>query len=214
MDFISYFKTLEINEADHLAMLPVGRTLSSEALEKMDSHRESAVGIHCYKNHDAHYEILLIQRSEYQGKHSGQIAFPGGKMEIDDPDLVHTARRECFEEVGISMHEGDLIRSLSPVYIPVSNFKMTPYFFYHEKCPTLQLNEREVQQIIPLSLESLAHQLPIEHRTLEIEVNSLFTREVPGFSHGPHWIWGATALVLQQLRIAYSDYSKQFHELS
>jgi 8-oxo-dGTP pyrophosphatase MutT (NUDIX family) len=156
----------------------------------------------------------LIQRSEYQGKHSGQIAFPGGKMEIDDPDLVHTARRECFEEVGISMHEGELIRSLSPVYIPVSNFKMTPYFFYHEKCPTLQLNEREVQQIIPLSLESLAHQLPIEHRTLEIEVNSLFTREVPGFSHGPHWIWGATALVLQQLRIAYSDYSKQFHELS
>ena len=149
MDFISYFKTIEINESDHLAMLPAGRTLSSEALKTMDAHRESAVGIHCYKNQEAHYEILLIQRSEYQGKHSGQIAFPGGKMEHDDPDLRYTARRECHEEIGITPEAGDFIRSLSPVYIPVSNFKMTPFFFYHENPPALQLNEREVQQIIP-----------------------------------------------------------------
>lgn len=214
MDFISYFKTIEINESDHLAMLPAGRTLSSEALKAMDAHRESAVGIHCYKNQEAHYEILLIQRSEYQGKHSGQIAFPGGKMEHDDPDLRYTARRECHEEIGIAPEAGDFIRSLSPVYIPVSNFKMTPFFFYHEHPPALQLNEREVQQIIPLTLENLTFNLPIDHRELSADVNSLFTRNVPGFTHGPHWIWGATALVLQQLRIAYQDYSKQFLELS
>jgi hypothetical protein len=91
---------------------------------------------------------------------------------------------------------------------------MTPYFFYHEIQPITTHNEREVQQIIPLSLDALAHHLPIEHRTLEIEENSLFTRQVPGFVHDTHWIWGATALVLQQLRIAYSNYSKQFLELS
>jgi 8-oxo-dGTP pyrophosphatase MutT (NUDIX family) len=214
MDFISYFKHIELTEDDHLPMLPMGRTRSSEALKTMKSPRESAVGIHCFPCAAGKLSIFLIQRSEYQGKHSGQIAFPGGKMEADDPDLIYTARRECYEEVGIPMHEGEYIRSLSPVYIPVSNFKMTPYFFYHEIQPITTHNEREVQQIIPLGLDALAHHLPIEHRTLEIEVNSLFTREVPGFSHGPHWIWGATALVLQQLRIAYSDYSKQFLELS
>ena len=214
MDFISYFKHIELTEDDHLPMLPMGRTRSSEALKTMKSPRESAVGIHCFPCAAGKLSIFLIQRSEYQGKHSGQIAFPGGKMEADDPDLIYTARRECFEEVGIPMHEGEYIRSLSPVYIPVSNFKMTPYFFYHDTQPITTHNEREVQQIIPLSLDALAYQLPIEHRTLEIEENSLFTREVPGFSHGPHWIWGATALVLQQLRIAYSDYSKQFLELS
>jgi 8-oxo-dGTP pyrophosphatase MutT (NUDIX family) len=209
MDFISYFRTIEINESDHLPMLPLGRMLSSEALKTMDSPRESAVGVHCYKNQQAHYEILLIQRSEYQGKHSGQIAFPGGKMEPNDPDLRHTARRECHEEIGIAPEAGDFIRSLSPVYIPVSNFKMTPFFFYHEHPPALQLNEREVQQIIPLTLENLTFNLSIEHRELSAEVNSLFTRRVPGFSHGPHWIWGATALVLNQLKSAYLEWNQK-----
>jgi 8-oxo-dGTP pyrophosphatase MutT (NUDIX family) len=209
MDFISYFQTIEINESDHLPMLPLGRMLSSEALKTMDSPRESAVGVHCYKNQEAHYEILLIQRSEYQGKHSGQIAFPGGKMEPNDPDLRHTARRECHEEIGIAPEAGDFIRSLSPVYIPVSNFKMTPFFFYHEHPPALQLNEREVQQIIPLTLENLTYNLPIEQRELSAEVNSLFTRRVPGFSHGPHWIWGATALVLNQLKTAYLEWNQK-----
>jgi 8-oxo-dGTP pyrophosphatase MutT (NUDIX family) len=209
MDFISYFRTIEINESDHLPMLPLGRMLSSEALKTMDSPRESAVGVHCYKNQEAHYEILLIQRSEYQGKHSGQIAFPGGKMEPNDPDLRHTARRECHEEIGIAPEAGDFIRSLSPVYIPVSNFKMTPFFFYHEHPPALQLNEREVQQIIPLTLENLTFNLSIEHRELSAEVNSLFTRRVPGFSHGPHWIWGATALVLNQLKSAYLEWNQK-----
>jgi hypothetical protein len=107
------------------------------------------------------------------------------------------------------MHEGEYIRSLSPVYIPVSNFKMTPYFFYHEIQPITTHNEREVQQIIPLSLDALAHQLPIEHRTLEIEVNSLFTRQVPGFVHETYWIWGATALVLNQLKAIYLQWHKK-----
>ncbi len=209
MDFISFFKTTEINESDHVAMLPAGRALSSEALKTMGSHRDSAVGIHCYKNQNAQYEILLIQRSEYQGKHSGQIAFPGGKMEPDDIDLRFTARRECYEEIGITPEAGVIIRSLSPVYIPVSNFKMTPFFFFHEHPPALRLNKREVQQIIPLTLENLAFNLPIEHRELSADVNSLFIRNVPGFTHGPHWIWGATALVLNQLKTAYVDWNQK-----
>jgi 8-oxo-dGTP pyrophosphatase MutT (NUDIX family) len=209
MDFISYFKHIELTEDDHLPMLPMGRTRSSEALKIMKSPRESAVGIHCFPCAAGKLSIYLIQRSEYQGKHSGQIAFPGGKMEADDPDLIYTARRECYEEVGIPMHEGEYIRSLSPVYIPVSNFKMTPYFFYHDTQPITIHNEREVQQIIPLSLDALAHHLPIEHRTLEIEENSLFTRQVPGFIHDTHWIWGATALVLNQLKTTYVQWHKK-----
>lgn len=203
MDFISHLKTIEIKESDHLPLLPLGRSLSSEALKTMDTPRESAVGIHCYINRKKQYEILLIQRSEYEGKHSGQIAFPGGKMEPMDKDLCFTARRECHEELGINPDNGELIRSLSPVYIPVSNFKMTPFFFFHENPPSLQLNEREVQQVIPLTLDTLAFDIPIEHRELTVETTSLFTRNVPGFIHGPHWIWGATALVLNQLKIAY-----------
>lgn len=203
MDFISHLKTIEIKESDHLPLLPLGRSLSSEAMKTMDTPLESAVGIHCYINRNKQYEILLIQRSEYEGKHSGQIAFPGGKMEPMDKDLCFTARRECQEELGINPDNGELIRSLCPVYIPVSNFKMTPFFFFHENPPNLQLNEREVQQVIPLTLDTLAFDISIEHRELAVETTSLFTRNVPGFIHGPHWIWGATALVLNQLKIAY-----------
>lgn len=209
MDFISYFKSIEINESDHLPMLPHGRQLTSEILKNINNYRESAVGIHCYMNQNSQYEIILIKRSEYQGKHSGQIAFPGGKMEATDADLCYTAKRECFEEIGISNDKGELIRSLSPVFIPVSNFKMTPFLFFHENPPLLEINEREVQLIIPLTLENLTFNLPIDYRKFSNVENSLFTYNVPGFSHGPHWIWGATALVLNQIKNNYLKWYKK-----
>ena len=200
MDFISYFKHIELTEDDHLPMLPMGRTRSSEALKIMKSPRESAVGIHCFPCAAGKLSIFLIQRSEYQGKHSGQIAFPGGKMDPSDPNLAFTARRECYEELGIPMEAGKLIRPLTPVYIPVSNFEMTPFLFFHESKPAVSLNVREVVECIEMPLPELVHNIPIIHRELPLESNSLFQRKVPGFQFGSYWIWGATALVLNQLK--------------
>ncbi|NBO61121.1 MAG: CoA pyrophosphatase [Flavobacteriia bacterium] len=165
-----------LSEEDHLPLLPSGRTLSSQAKQGSSQIRQASVGIHCFPNEDDALSIFLIQRSEYDGKHSGQIAFPGGKMDPSDPNLAFTARRECYEELGIPMEAGKLIR------------------------PAVSLNVREVVECIEMPLPELVHNIPIIHRELPLESNSLFQRKVPGFQFGNYWIWGATALVLNQLK--------------
>ena len=209
MLFFDFLSKVDLNETDHLPLLPMGRTLSSEALKSMSNPKESAVGIHCYLNNENNHEFLLIERSEYNGKHSGQIAFPGGKKEVSDIDLMATARRECHEEIGIKITDGILIRELSPVYIPVSNFRMVPFVFYHQEKPILTLNRREVKDVIPLTLEDLSFALSITLRNIPVDKNSLFIRDVPGFEHGTYWIWGATALVLSQLKSTFIAWKKE-----
>ncbi len=209
MGFIQYLKTHPISESDHSEMLPTGRLRSSEGINEAHKVQKAAVGIHSYITDNGELAILLIKRSEYEGKHSGQIAFPGGKNDIHDTDLEYTARRECYEELGIPMDQGELVRTLTPVYIPVSNFQMFPFVFFHSIRPVLHKNEREVNEIMELSIEELAYGLPISHKTVALEKNSLYSRNVPGFEFNGHWIWGATALVLNQIKIAYASWNQK-----
>ncbi|NBV67741.1 MAG: CoA pyrophosphatase [Flavobacteriia bacterium] len=210
MDFISILKKYENDESRHFPLLPFGKIPSSEARKNAISPRQAAVGIHLYYNENGHPEVILIKRTEYEGKHSGQIAFPGGKMEPEDLDLIATARRECFEEIGIGMNEGEYITQLTQVYIPISNFDMHPFVFYHDRQPVLTLNPLEVSEIIFLSLYDLTYTIQIIEHALPYERNLLFQKNVPGFDVSPHWIWGATALVLSELKTMFLEYSQGF----
>ena len=72
--------------------------------------------------------VLLIERTSYDGHHSGEIAFPGGAAEEDDADLAATALREAAEEIGLEPETVGLrvVGELEPFWIPVSNFRVTP----------------------------------------------------------------------------------------
>ncbi|MEY4974040.1 MAG: hypothetical protein RLZZ55_828, partial [Bacteroidota bacterium] len=133
------------------------------AFENKDrsSARSAAVGIHIYQESQQLY-FYLIERSTYDGQHSGQMAFPGGKQDPSDSDLEFTARRESEEELGIHRKSGELIKQLTEVWIPVSGFVVSPYVFFHEKKPTLLINEREVANV-----ESIAIPLLLEDTTIE-----------------------------------------------
>lgn len=89
--------------------------------------------------------LVLIRRSDYAGLHSGQVSFPGGKSEPGDPDLVHTALRESYEEVGIKKENIEIIGNLTPLYIPPSNFNVLPVIGYSKKEPIFHINHREVK---------------------------------------------------------------------
>src|SRR5690554_6812073 len=88
-------------EEAHLAMSPSGRGRSSELLKGVDptSYRPSAVALILYKK-ASEYRIILTQRATYNGKHSGQISFPGGRVENFDKSILEAAIRETKEEIG------------------------------------------------------------------------------------------------------------------
>ena len=77
--------------------------------------------------------LPLMVRNSYPGVHSGQVSFPGGKLEPEDPDLEYTALRESEEEIGVDRRHVEVIGTLSRIYIPPSNFEVRPYLCLFEK---------------------------------------------------------------------------------
>jgi 8-oxo-dGTP pyrophosphatase MutT (NUDIX family) len=146
-------------------------------------------------------QIILIERSQYPGMHSQQIAFPGGKKDLNDLNLEFTARRESSEEIGFDMNEGELIGELSEVYIPVSRFKVKPFVFIHKDFPKLNRNTREVRSILNCSLNEIDTQTKKSFKNIKIN-DKLTLKNIPGIQFKDHFIWGATALILHEFNTA------------
>ena len=165
--------------------------------------RPAAVAIHLYPQNSA-WHFILIERSTYNGQHSGQMAFPGGKPDPTDPNLEHTARRESLEEIGITIDQGQHIGTLSNVWIPVSGFEVSPYVFLHDKAPLLQPDPREVQEIISVSVSDLIADSSLTSKDIEIPGGQILEAH-PCFLLNQKIVWGATALMLNELRMLLGE---------
>lgn len=140
--------------------------------------------------------LVFIQRPFYNGVHSGQIAFPGGRAEITDADTCQTALRETEEETGISAKEIKVIGHLSDLYIPPSNFLVHPFVGYLPHEPHFVPDPVEVQEIFTVKLDDLLKPDAIKMRTVS---GSSYTAEVPCFFIDNRLIWGATSMILSEL---------------
>lgn len=180
----------------HKFMLPEGRNIPDNYLQNIANYKQSAVFALLFQEEQS-VHLLLTQRHQYEGKHSGQISFPGGKKEEADDSLLTTAFRETYEEVGIHKQNIELISALSPLYIPVSNFFVQPYLGYINQLPELNLNEREVKSIVKFPLHELNN--PQLIKVKKIEASSGLFLTVPTFEIGEHTIWGATAMMLREI---------------
>ena len=146
--------------------------------------------------------VVLIERTSYDGPHSGQIAFPGGAAEPDDADLTATALREASEEIGLEPIAVGLrvVGELEPFWIPVSNFRVTPIVALAERLPAWTPDPREVERVIEAPLSAFLPGAPIQ--TFERDVREWRVRygayALDGVSDGPA-VWGATARILGQL---------------
>lgn len=185
-------------EDSHLEVSPMGRIKSSEAIRKAQKFRESAVSLVLFEE-SSMLKSILIQRTEYKGAHSGQISLPGGKWEEIDEDLKSTALRECEEEVGIPRNELISLGMLTPVFIPVSNFSMYPYVFFHPKVPQLKLDAREVVDVIVFDIKELCSEEALKQTSISVSQNRILNN-VPCFIINDKIVWGATALVLNEFR--------------
>ena len=150
-----------------------------------------------YPNQNNEVTLLLTKRANYNGTHSGQISFPGGKVEQSDLNLKQTALRETFEEVGIIDEDIEVIREFTEVYIPPSNFLVTPFIGIIYNKPVFKVNS-EVAKIIEVPFSKLIDETSIG----SIKITNSYMKEtsVPCFKIDDSIIWGATAMVLSEIR--------------
>ena len=164
---------------------------------KAKNPRKAAVLVLFYPNQQNKTTFLLTKRASYNGTHASQISFPGGKFETSDINLSTTALRESNEEVGINLNEINIFKTMSNVYIPPSNFLVTPFLAYTTKTPKFKTNY-EVENIIEVTLKNLFNH-NLETTTF---VTTLYAKnwEVPCYAFNNFTIWGATAMMLSEIK--------------
>ena len=158
--------------------------------------RDSSVLLLFYlKNGQLH--LPFIKRTTGNTNHSGQISLPGGKYEESDANRTITAVRETNEELGVECEKIKILGFLTELYIPVSNFMVLPVLGYCEKRPDFTLSEFEVEEIIEMPVDQLLDEKNTSEFTME---KNGFEIHAPYFKAKEHKIWGATAMILSELR--------------
>jgi 8-oxo-dGTP pyrophosphatase MutT (NUDIX family) len=148
----------------------------------------------CFEE-DQQLKTTFILRPTYEGTHSGQIAFAGGKKDSNDTSLIQTALRECYEELGLELQKENLLGALPDVYIPPSHSLVTPFVAYLPEKPIYKPDTREVAKVLELNLADFKN--PANQQIQEIVISSGKTLKLPCFVVEGYTIWGATARMVQ-----------------
>jgi len=146
--------------------------------------------------------LVVTERTDRGGHHSGEVSFPGGRAEPEDANEVATALREAAEEVGLDPVECGLrvIGRLPGLWVPVSNFAVTPIVAAAERRPAMRRQPSEVAAILDLPVAAIlpgARLVPRERtfRETRLTYDAYPIEGLPGASPGLV-IWGMTARVL------------------
>ncbi|GGD42345.1 NUDIX hydrolase [Muriicola marianensis] len=160
--------------------------------------RKAGVMALFYPDAASQTRLLFIMRKSYNGIHARQVAFPGGKKEKGDVSILDTALRETREEVGVITKHVEVIREVSEVYIPPSNFEVQPFVGLYHHSASFVLQEEEVEHLIEVPL---AQVLDDKYLTSQI-LSTSYARniEVPAFRLEGYTVWGATAMMLNEIR--------------
>lgn len=148
--------------------------------------------------------LVLIERSADGGVHSGQIALPGGRKEDTDATIVDTALREAAEEVALNANKVTVLGKLSCLYIPVSNFEVTPVIAFAEEEPKLIASEAEVARILHLPLSTLFSRKEM----VDVQASGLnmIIHTIAYMMDDVRFIWGATAMILSELEAVVEEW--------
>jgi 8-oxo-dGTP pyrophosphatase MutT (NUDIX family) len=160
-----------------------------------DLTRKSAVLILFYPaENDIH--IPLILRPKYEGMHGWQVAFPGGRNEKTDENLIRTALREAQEEIGIRTADVTVIGQLTELYIPPSNYLVQPVVGFLNFKPMYYPDPREVELVFEAKLTELSDPKIISDELIEMKGIEI---KAPSYKINGQTIWGATAMMFAEL---------------
>jgi 8-oxo-dGTP pyrophosphatase MutT (NUDIX family) len=162
--------------------------------------RDAAVMIILFEKGPDDWHVLFIRRAAIhdQDKHAGQIAFPGGKKDKTDRDLMYTALRETEEEVAINIAALDVLGQLTPLYITVSKFLVHPFVAWSSVMPKYNRHEAEVEEILELPLTAFRDPEVLQEMRIRIHPG-IILNHVPSYHIDGHTIWGATAMIMSEL---------------
>jgi 8-oxo-dGTP pyrophosphatase MutT (NUDIX family) len=199
------FSREQIDEINHnlkshlpgyAAQLRMSPSFRGELLKTNDgsNSRQSAVLISLFPENNI-INTLLIKRATYDGVHSGQVSFPGGKLEEFDKSLISTALREAQEEVGIDPANVEVLGTLTPLFIPVSNMQVLPVVGFLQEKPELHLNLQEVEYAIVVPICHLKNPKNHLRKTISVRDRSI---EAPYIKVDCEDVWGATAMIISE----------------
>lgn len=206
MNFETFLKSVSKIEqlplpglASQIKMSPPFRMeLIEQQLEAMKTSKKAAVLALFYPDEMQVTKLILILRNTYKGVHSAQVGFPGGKLEDSDASLKYAAMRETFEEVGVPINAINILRPMTELYIPPSNFTVYPFLGVTHNTPIFVKQDDEVEGLIEVFLSDFVDDLSMT----SVKVMTSMQKEmlVPAFELNGHIVWGATAMMLSELK--------------
>lgn len=156
---------------------------------------KSAVCIYLFENNHQLY-FPLIKRPSHLHHHKGQIALPGGRMQLNE-NIIDCALRETQEELGINTNNIEYIKTLTELYIPVSNHLVYPVVVFSSDTFSPKPSADEVDKILICSINDI---LSFEKTFAKVYLKENAMIEAPAFIFQNEVIWGATALILNEFR--------------
>ena len=178
-------------------MMPTLSDRSRFSLEAKKDAREGGVMILLYQK-DEIIHFPLIQRPDYDGVHAKQMSFPGGKKDADDSSLIVTAMRETEEEIGVESSKIVVIGALTELFIIAINFNVLPVIGFVNEPPCFVADEHEVDEIIEVKVTDLMDEDKQKEKPLTILQG--ITINAPYFDLNNKVVWGATAMILAELK--------------
>lgn len=204
LQIVPHFNAVNLPGVDaHNIMVPKERL---EMMKKLNFERIkpkiAAVMMLLYPK-DGIAHLVLIVRNSYEGVHSSQIAFPGGKYENADTNFADTALRETYEEIGIHPKKIEIVKAFTKLYIPPSNFMVYPFLGICKEEITFYPDPTEVSGIIELPLSTfLSDTITVNSKIKTSYANAV---DVPAFKIEEHIVWGATAMMLSELKVVLKE---------
>lgn len=179
-----------------LKLAPINRKLEISSLGNGKNAVKSAVLFLFFPDEQGRTTTVFIKRPEYNGAHSGQISFPGGRYEPSDPGLDYTALRETHEEIGVPASDVELVGKLSDLFIPPSNYIVSPYLGLAKQRPAFVPEPSEVAGIIEIKLPEFFQLANCQ--TKLITLIGGYNLHTPCYIIDGHVIWGATAMMVSE----------------
>jgi len=172
-----------------------GSVVYKDDVPNSNTKQGAVLAVFFKENEGGDYRLVFTKRKANLKAHSGQISFPGGRLENDE-SAVDAAVRECHEEIGIAIDVSQVVGPLSKIYISESDFEVVPFVSFLNQAPKFSINDDEVAEIFDVPLRHL-----LDSKNLKSEIRLIRDKQVdvPFYLWKSHKIWGATAAILTEI---------------